>query len=315
LETVANELQKWSSENFGNVTKRIVGLRKEIERPEWNDPVQNRDHILEAKRELEEIFYQEEMLWLQRSCITWLREGDRNTKYFHRKAMWRAKKNRIKRLLRENGSWCTDETEMRGMAASYFESLFLKDDAIVPDEVVDLFEPKITNDMNFELCKPFSEEEISDAMFQIGPLKASGPDGLPDRFFQRNWLTLKEDVITAVNLFFETDHMPEGVNDTCVVLIPKINHPESLKDFRPISLCNVIYKVVSKCIVNRIRPMLQDIILTSQSAFISGRMITDNAIIAFECIHAIKGNSDARGDFVHISWTYPRLMIELTGIF
>jgi hypothetical protein len=162
---------------------------------------------------------------------------------------------------------------------------------------VDLFEPKITNDMNFELCKPFSAEEISDAMFQIGTLKAPGPDRLPGRFFQRNWLTLKEDVITAVNLFLETGHMPEGVNDTCVVLIPKINHPESVKDFRPISLCNVIYKVVFKCIVNRIRPMLQDIISTSQSAFIPGRMITDNAIIAFECIHAINGNSDARGDF------------------
>jgi hypothetical protein len=119
LETVANELQKWSSENFGNVTKRIVELRKGIERLEWNDPVQNRDHILEVKRELEEILYREEMMWLQRSRITWLREGDHNTKYFHRKAMWRAKKNRIKRLLKEDGSWCTDETEMRGMAASY----------------------------------------------------------------------------------------------------------------------------------------------------------------------------------------------------
>jgi hypothetical protein len=84
--------------------------------------------------------------------------------------------------------------------------------------------------------------------------------------------------------------MPVGVNDTCIVLIPKVNHIETLRDFRPISLCNVIYKVVSKCIVH-------DIISESQSAFIPGRIITDNALIAFECFHTIKGNTDARRDF------------------
>jgi hypothetical protein len=128
-------------------------------------------------------------------------------------------------------------------------------------------------------------------------LKAPGPDGLPARFFQRNWLLLKEDVTKAVQAFFASGIMPEGANETCIVLIPKTNHPKSMKNFRPISLCNVVYKVVSKCIVNRLRPLMQDIISMSQSAFIPGRMITDNALIAFECIHAIKENSDARGDF------------------
>jgi hypothetical protein len=108
---------------------------------------------------------------------------------------------------------------------------------------------------------------------------------------------LKEDVIIAVLEFFDTGQMPDGVNDTCIVLIPKVPYPESLKDFRPISLCNVIYKIVSKCIVNRLRPLLHDIISPSHSAFIQGRMITDNALIAFECLHAINSNSDERGNF------------------
>jgi hypothetical protein len=80
-------------------------LKKEMERLEWDDPIHNRDKILAAKRELDEILYKEEMMWLQRSRITWLREGDRNTKYFHRKAMWRAKKNKIRSLKKEDGSW------------------------------------------------------------------------------------------------------------------------------------------------------------------------------------------------------------------
>jgi hypothetical protein len=86
--------------------------------------------------------------------------------------------------------------------------------------------------------------------------------------------------------------MPLGVNDTIIVLLPKKEEPDQLKDFRPISLCNVIYKVVSKCLVNRLRPILQDVIAPMQSAFIPGRMITDNALIAFECLHAIRSGSN-----------------------
>jgi hypothetical protein len=105
------------------------------------------------------------------------------------------------------------------------------------------------------------------------------------------------EVILAVQKFFADGVMPEGVNDTTIVLIPKKDDPADLKDFRPISLCNVIFKVVLKCLVNRLHPLLQDIIAPTQSAFIPGRLITDNALIAFECIHAIQTGSAARRKF------------------
>ena len=110
--------------------------------------------------------------------------------------------------------------------------------------------------MNELLCREFTDTEISDALFQIGPLKAPGADGLPARFFQRNWALLKSEVIAAVKEFFQRGIMPEGINDTVIVLIPKNTNPELLSDFRPISLCNVVYKVISKCLVNRLRPLL-----------------------------------------------------------
>lgn len=91
--------------------------------------------------------------------------------------------------------------------------------------------------------------------------------------------------------------MPDGVNDTAIVLIPKVSNPEVLKDFRPISLCNVIYKVVSKCLVNCLRPVINDIISPTQSAFIPGRLITDNALIAFECMHALQRVSNDNKKF------------------
>jgi hypothetical protein len=81
--------------------------------------------------------------------------------------------------------------------------------------------------------------------------------------------------------------MPDGFNETTIVLIPKSKNAYHLKDFRPISLCNVLYKVVAKCIVNRLRLLLQDLISHNQSAFVRGRLITDNALVAFECFHII----------------------------
>jgi hypothetical protein len=123
----------------------------------------------------------------------------------------------------------------------------------------------------------------------------SRPDGFPVRFYQCNWEVVKVDVIIAIWKFFESGRMLLGVNETTIVLLPKKDDPELLKDFRPILLCNVIYKVVSKCIVNRFRPLLQDLIGPTQTAFVSGCLITDNALIAFECLQAIEtGNKECK---------------------
>jgi hypothetical protein len=149
--------------------------------------------------------------------------------------------------------------------------------------------------MNEKLTKEFSDEEISDALFQIGPLKAPGVDGFPARFFQRNWGMLKKEITAAVKINFSDGIMPEEINETVLVVIQKINDPQTLKDYIPTALCNVIYKVVVKCIINRMRPMLDSLISDSQSAFIPGRLISDNALIAFECFHAIQTNKRPEG--------------------
>jgi hypothetical protein len=100
-----------------------------------------------------------------------------------------------------------------------------------------------------------------------------------------------------VKHIFETGIIPDGVNETIIVLVPKSNDAEDIKDFRPISLCNVIYKVVSKCIVNRLRPLLQLLISETQCAFLPGSLISDNALIAFECFHHIQKNKKADDNY------------------
>jgi hypothetical protein len=98
--------------------------------------------------------------------------------------------------------------------------------------------------MNEKLCMGYSDEEIGNTLFRIVPLKAHGKDGFPTRFFQRHWGVFKDDITYAVKEIFRSGNMPEGINDTVIVLIPKKKNPVCLRDFRPISICNVIYKVV-----------------------------------------------------------------------
>jgi hypothetical protein len=99
--------------------------------------------------------------------------------------------------------------------------------------------------------------------------------------------------VTAVQKFFDDGIMPDDVNDTTIVLTQKKKTSEELKDYRPIDMCNVLYKIVSKCMVNQLRPLLREIISPFQSAFIPRRLITDNVLIAFECIHAIQNGNRA----------------------
>ena len=111
------------------------------------------------------------------------------------------------------------------------------------------------------------------------------------------------------------------MNDTAIVLIPKVQHPETLKDYRPISLCNVLYKVVSKCLVNRLRPLLDAVFSENQSAFIPRRLITDNALIAFECFHAIQQDNSVNSKFCavkldlanRVDWSYLEHAMEKLG--
>lgn len=132
-------------------------------------------------------------------------------------------------------------------------------------------------------------------LFMMGANKAPGPDGFTAGFLQYHWDTLGPSITAAVLDFLNGGTMPEAINQTTIVLIPKVKNPQDIKQFRLISLCNVIYKLCSKVLANRLRGFLDDIISEEQSASVPGRLITDNILIAYECTHYLKRKKGKTG--------------------
>jgi hypothetical protein len=256
LNETMSTLQAWSKEKFRSVEKELKELRRKLERLQLAYNPEDVEEIVATQARMDELLIREELMWLQRSRVTWLKEGDKNTSFFHRKASNRSRKNKIKKLKLEDGSIMENNEEMKEIVTDFFKNLYKKDAEVNPNPIFELVQPSVIEEMNNDLLREYSVDEIDDALFQIGPLKAPGPNGFPARFFQRNWGLIKDDLIWAVKHFFDTGIIPEGINDTVITLIPKTNEADVIKDFRPISLCNIIYKVVSKCIVNRLRPLL-----------------------------------------------------------
>ena len=128
------------------------------------------------------------------------------------------------------------------------------------------------------LIAPYEREEVKKALFQMFPTKSPGPDGFPLHFFQRHWDVCGVSVTDAILGILRGEESAECINDTLLVLIPKVSNPTLLSQFRPIRLCNVFYKIASKVLANRLKEILPEIVSEEQSAFVPGRMIKDNII-------------------------------------
>ncbi|KAH9656688.1 reverse transcriptase domain-containing protein [Citrus sinensis] len=154
-------------------------------------------------------------------------------------------------------------------------------------------------------------EEVLEALSQMCPTKAPGLDGLPAVFYQKHWHTVKEGVLTSCLHILNSQGTIGPLNHTYIALIPKIGKPRKVTDFRPISLCNVSYRIVAKTVANRFKQVLHKIISPSQSGFIPNRLITDNIIVGYECLHKIRHCKSKRNGLIalklDVSKAYDRL--------
>jgi exonuclease III len=236
---------------------------------------------------LQVLLDKEHLHWRQRAKEMWLKNGDRNTRYYHECVKARRRANRISEILDDSGQKWRTPGEVESAFVRYFSNMFAAGPRGDLDHCMRSIQPGVTNEMNVELLREFTKDEIREALFQMAPLKAPRPDGFTAEFFQKNWAMIGDEVCDAISEMYSTAVMPELLNYTHIVLIPKTKSPLSVTEFRPISLCNVLYKLVSKVLANRLKRILPSIISPTQSAFIPGRLISDNILAAYETLHTM----------------------------
>lgn len=143
----------------------------------------------------------------------------------------------------------------------------------------------MTYETNQQLMKPFVQEEVRTALFQMKPSKAPGPDDTNANFFQRHWHVTGRDVAEYVISIIEGRREMIYINATHITLISKVKNPLSFEELRPVSLCNVIYKIISNMLANRMKLLLPNIISCNQSAFTPKGLISDNTMVVYETFH------------------------------
>ena len=229
-----------------------------------------------------------------------MKVGDNNSKYFHALTKQRRARNRIIGLHDENGKWFAEDKDVQHIAVSYFETLFNKSNPQNIAESLSEVKTLITDQINDFLTTPATEDEVRAALFLMHPEKAPGPDGMTALFFQKPWATIKMDMLFLVNSFLQDGVFDKRLNTTNICLIPKTKRPNRMTELRPISLCNVRYKNISKILCQRLKKILPSLISETQSAFVEGRLISDNILIAQEMFHGLRTNPSCKGKFMAI---------------
>jgi len=172
-------------------------------------------------------------------------------------------------------------------------------------------ECRVSNSTNQRLLQTFTEYEVRCALFQMHPLKSLGSDGFSTDFYQKSWEVVGKEVSRAALYVLNGGSFDDGPNSTNICLVPKVAAPSRVTEFRPISLCNVIYKIISKAISNWLKIVLPSIISQEQSVFIPGRLITDNILVVFETLHTMDTRLKGREGFMtmklDMSKAYDRL--------
>uniref|UniRef100_A0A0A9H5S4 Reverse transcriptase domain-containing protein n=1 Tax=Arundo donax TaxID=35708 RepID=A0A0A9H5S4_ARUDO len=210
--------------------------------------------------ELMQIYSNEELHWYKRTHSNWLLKGDNNTDFFHRVANGRKRKHTIFSL--QNGDETILGDDLLRHATDYYKDLF----GPAPGNLIpidpDLWpeESNLTAEDNSQLDKPFTEEEIKFALFEMEVNKAAGPDSIPVEFFQKCWDIIKEDIIKLFQGFYDGTLDVSHLNYGIITLLPKVADASKIQQFRPICLLNCIYKWITKVLTNRVEPYMGKLI-------------------------------------------------------
>ena len=317
-------LKTWNREVFGRVE---VKKSEVLSRVSYWDEKEN-DFLLtveetEARNFAREDYKYwsllEEISWRHKSRELLLKEGDKNTSFFHRMANSHRRRNCIKKV-RVNGNWVEDEDSIKREVAASFQCS-LSDPGGWRPCLSGLNFKDLGRDAADSLEVPFTVEEVFAALSDLNGDKAPGPDGFPIAFWLFCWDFVKEEVMGFFKDFFEHNKFVRNLNSTFLVLIPKKENAVDINDFRPISLVGGLYKVLAKVLANRLKRVVRQVVSIAQNAFVEGRQILDAVLITDEAVDAVlkrkeKGlicKLDIEKAYDHLQWNFLLGVMEKMG--
>lgn len=224
------------------------------------------------------ILKHEEESWRLKSRATWLSQGDNNTKFFHNYANQRRITNSIWKIKDAGGELDSDKKYLEKDAVQHFKEVYSKDRAVSFEAQMKILQhiPRFfSEEEGVKVGEEVSLDEIERALNCFGKSKSPGPDGWTVECFLHFFEMLGKDLLDAVDFSRINGYIACSVNATFIALIPKREKPESYDDYRPISLCNLVYKLIYKIISLRIKSFLTSGISKEQFGFLSNRQILD----------------------------------------
>ncbi|CAL1384036.1 unnamed protein product [Linum trigynum] len=302
LKDMAEKLQQWKKDVFGSthlkkrrLIARLQGVTERLANTFYPGLLKLQ---VKLEKELDLILAQEEVFWFQRANEKWVKLGEQNTSFFHQQATRRRRRNKILTLRNENGEWIDNQESLRNMVLQFYTYLYTQEEGLYEDLMPRGRFPRLQQEELMELLRPFIISDFHRAIFEMKPMSAPGPDGFQAVFYQKFWPLVGKNLTMMATNFFETGSIPEELMESLVVLIPKIDHPETPAHFRPISLNNVALKAITKAMANRLKPLMPKLVAPTQSGFIKGRQTNDNILLLQETLHSLRNRKGKRGGIV-----------------
>ncbi|XP_057770764.1 uncharacterized protein LOC130990559 [Salvia miltiorrhiza] len=290
LKRLRNRLKIWNKSTLGNMDMMIMETHQElldiqnlISSDGYTDDLFDKEVLAQAKINI--ALSRKSELLRQKSRVSWLQDGDRNTAFFH--TLLRCKKKPlIISHLEINGSMVYDSAIIGQHIVDYFTQLFTGSQTsqlgIAAIEVI--LDHLVSDQHNAMLSRIPDDDEIITAVFQIDPYSSPGPDGFTSKYFQSCW-SIKHDIWRAVRTFFERSYLLAGHNANTLILISKKEVVSTVADLRPIVMSNFLFKIISKVLATRLNIIAACYVSPNQFDFISGKSIHDCIMLGFEGVN------------------------------
>ncbi|XP_027158457.1 uncharacterized protein LOC113760083 [Coffea eugenioides] len=300
LRAVKGCLQLWNVQVFGNIFNKVreaeAIMKQREEQFDNGRDTASRAALEEAKAVYARSLTFECKYWRQKAGIKWLQVGDANLSYFHSRCRQRRNFNFVARIKDQLGTWLEDIQDIRRSAVEFFSSLFASEQHGWHSPGIPFTVPQLFAADNGMLSALSDMAELKEVVFALEADSAPGLDGFGAGFYQACWDIIKSDLLEAVQVFFQGMRLPRSFTSTSIILLPKIAGAIQWKDFRPISLCNVCSKIISKIVSDRLGRVLPTLVSPWQTSFVPGWGITDNILLTQE-LFSVLVNGEAAGFF------------------